>query len=338
MKAKIGENVWFAYSREIEYVAAVAGIMANNLDGRMCREIYGEEFIAKIRNKHRELCEILNSMFVGGLEFFEFLMDYSCDEFSLIEFRKYVESFSQEDFLYIFSGYRVSKSEVSRALSDDEFLAECLDQQKFQVYSFVNLKRILNHRSEFLDLLFACIDDIRTPELESALDAYEKNIISLQKELEAQLAISSIRDVTAEIINKCIPHEWNYDNHVLMPVFMLPRNALTFYCNNCITFYSKNKMVSRQKALDMIKVMSDDSRIRILDLLSEAGTANGKMISNWVRIAPSTVSHHMDLMVECGLVSEVKKGNSKEYSIDTRNVDSFIKEIEGILLKNKEYI
>ena len=58
MKVQLTENTYFGYSREIEYVAALAGILGDNLDGRACREVFGEEFVVKFRKKHRELAEI----------------------------------------------------------------------------------------------------------------------------------------------------------------------------------------------------------------------------------------------------------------------------------------
>ena len=337
MKINIKDQIYFAYNREIEYFAVISGIMAENLDGRLCREIYGEDFILKIRKKHRELYEILNSMSLGGLEILEFIMNYDPATLEPEAYRTYVEGLSREQFAYQLFGYRASMEEVQLALEDDEKLSELLDSGKCQMHSFVTLKRILNHREEFFDLYYECMKDIRTEELEEYLDSYEKMLPLLQKDLEQSLQEQELLEVTSNIVGKCLHLDWVYEVNYFMPVCMLPRNAVTYYEKKQIVLYSMNRMISRKKALNILKVVADETRIRIVDLLSESGTANGKKISKWARLAPSTVSHHMEQLVECGIVREAKNGTFKEYSIDYENGENFLRELEGIIMKNKEH-
>lgn len=335
MKIKIKEQIYFAYNRELEYFAVISGIMAENLDGRLCREIYGEEFILKIRKKHRELYEIINSMSLGGLEILEFMMYYDPATLQPDAYRQYMESLSLEKFAYHLFGARATIEEVQEALADDEKLSELLDQGKCQMHSFMTLKRILMHREEFLDLYYACMTDIKIDALEEYLDSYEKMLPILQKDLEQSLQEKDLLEVTSNIVSKCLPLDWIYDENTFMPVCMLPRNAVTYYEKKQIILYSMNRMTSRKKALNILKVVSDETRIRIIDLLSESGTANGKKIAKWTRLAPSTVSHHMEQLVECGIVKEAKNGTYKEYSIDYENGENFLMELEGIIMKNK---
>ena len=99
MKVALTENTYFGYSREIEYIAALAGMLGDNLDGRTAREVYGEEFVARFRKKHRDLSEIINTMFLGGLEILECLMDYDMDKAGVsgldpTSYRAYMEGLS----------------------------------------------------------------------------------------------------------------------------------------------------------------------------------------------------------------------------------------------------
>lgn len=337
MKIELQNKVYFAYCRDFEYMAVVAGMLADNLDGRLCREIYGEEFIFKMKRKHRELAEIINSMYLGGLEMLEFLMDYKTDAFCFEEYRNYIERMPTEQFIYQFFGYYASKKEIETALSDDEALASLMDEGKLHIKSFVSLKYLINHRSEYLDLYFACMEDIKTPELEEYLDNYEKILPQLEAEMRELLSEKTPIEVAQFVMNKCFRAVREYEYHAFIPVAMLPRNAVTYFEKNQYVLYSKNRILSRQKALNMLKVVADESRIRIIDLLSECGKANGKRISEWVKIAPSTVSHHMEQLVECGIVREEKNGNYKEYSIHRENGENLIKELEGIILKNTDH-
>lgn len=337
MKIQIKENVYFAYHRDIEYFATLAGMLGDHLDGRLCREIYGEEFINKIRRKHRELVEIINSLPLGGLGILEFYMDYNGEALKLNEYRKHLEEMDTPQFIYQFFGYPGSLEEIAAALEDEELLTQFMDEGKLQISSYIILKRMINHRKEFLDCFFECIEEIRTPELEEYLDQREKRLPILQNEIEERLAEKAPIDVVRDIANKCVMTTKEYESYGFIPVFMLPRNAVTYYASSQFTLYSKKQMESREKALDILKIVADATRLRIIDLLSEAGQANGKKISRWLQLAPSTVSHHMEQLVDCGIVKEEKKGNSKVYSIDRDTGDYFIKEIETVILKNTDY-
>lgn len=337
MKIQIKKNVYFAYYRDMEYVAALTGILADHVDGRICREIYGEEFIARIRRKHRELAEIVNSFHVGGLEILEFYMDYKGEAFNLEEYYMHMKNMDTLDFLFKLFGYHVDREEIKLALKDEELLVKLMDEGKTQINSYVNLKRIINHREEFLDLFYAGLKDIQTPELEAYLDQYEKRLPILQSELEEKLQVKEPIEITRDIVNNCSIQKRDYELYGFIPLCMLPRNTVNYHYKDQFVLYSKRGMQLREKALAILKVVTDDTRIRIIDLLSECGTANGKKISRCLQLAPSTVSHHMEQLVECEVVKEEKRGNSKVYSIDHVAGENFVRELESIILKNTEH-
>lgn len=343
MKVQLTENTYFGYSREIEYVAALAGILGDNLDGRACREVFGEEFVAKFRKKHRELAEIINTMFLGGLEILECLMDYDMEKYGAEQldmkaYRAYMESLPKDKFARQFFGYGMSEEEAKEAVEKEEVLAACMDEKKIFMSSFVNLKRIVHRREEYFDLYFAALEDVKTPELEAHLDNYERLLPRLQAELLEKTELMDSVKICEELMGKEFSNDHNFSLHAFVPVCMLPRNTVTYYEKHQYTLYSEKRMISRQKALGVLKVVSDETRLRIIDILSEMGKANGKYLVKKLHVSPSTVSHHMDLLIDCGIVREEKNGNAKDYSISYNDAENFIRELEGIILKNKDYI
>lgn len=342
MKVALTENTYFGYSREIEYIAALAGMLGDNLDWRAAREVYGEEFVARFRKKHRELSEIINTMFLGGLEILECLMDYDMDKAGVsgldpTSYRAYMEGLSKEKFVRQFFGYGLTEEEAERACRDEEFLAACMDDKKILMSSFVNLKRIVHRREEFFDLYFAALEDVKTPELAARLDQFEKLLPRMQNELFEKTKLMDSVSLCECLMQKEFSQKYAFALHAFIPVCMLPRNTVTYYEKHQYTLYSETRMISRQKALDVLKVVSDETRLRIIDILSEAGTANGKYLVKKLHVSPSTVSHHMDLLLDCGIVKEEKNKNAKDYSINYEAAESFIHELEGIILKNKDY-
>lgn len=337
------ENTYFGYSREIEYVAALAGILGDNLDGRACREVYGEEFVAAFRKKHRELAEIVNTMYLGGLEILECLMDYDMEKANVTQldmsvYRTYLESLPKEKFIRQFFGYGISEEEAIKACQDEEMLASFMDDKKIFMSSFVNLKRIVHRREEFFDLYFAALEDVKTPELEAHLDNYEMLLPRMQNELSKKTELMDSVTLCEHIMGRAFSEKYHFALHAFVPVCMLPRNTVTYYEKHQYTLYSEKRLLSRQKALGVLKVVSDETRLRIIDILSEMGKVNGKFLVQKLHVSPSTVSHHMDLLIDCGIAKEEKNRNSKDYSINYSDAENFIHELEGIILKNKDYI
>ena len=85
---------------------------------------------------------------------------------------------------------------------------------------------------------------------------------------------------------------------------------------------------SQDDTLAALKVLSDKTRYRILILLAQGTPLRGLDIAKRLQLAPSTVSHHMDLLKERGLITEEPEGNSKYYGICTPNLEALLRTLE----------
>ena len=159
MKIQLQEHAYFTYIRELEYIAATAGMMSDRLDGHLCREIYGKQFSEDIKQRHRELAELLNSLWLGGLELVEFLMSFPNRDFQISEYKQYILDLPTNMYVYQFFGYRATIEEIDEALKDDMKLAQLMDEGKFRIASFVNLKMIITERRRFLDMYFSFLEE-----------------------------------------------------------------------------------------------------------------------------------------------------------------------------------
>lgn len=73
--------------------------------------------------------------------------------------------------------------------------------------------------------------------------------------------------------------------------------------------------MTNEKIVTVFKAFSDESRVKILGLLKD-GEMCGNAILNEMQIGQSTLSHHMKLLVESGIVSARKDGKWTYYSIN----------------------
>ena len=66
---------------------------------------------------------------------------------------------------------------------------------------------------------------------------------------------------------------------------------------------------------DAFRALGDDSRLQILTLLKEQELCAGELLKS-LSIVQSTLSHHMKILVETGIVKCRKQGKWSYYSVD----------------------
>lgn len=80
----------------------------------------------------------------------------------------------------------------------------------------------------------------------------------------------------------------------------------------------------------VFKALNDQTRRDILELLKEKDLSAGEIVEQFNMSGPS-ISHHLDLLKQAGLVSTTKNGQYIYYSLNTTVVD----EIMGWLVQFK---
>lgn len=77
--------------------------------------------------------------------------------------------------------------------------------------------------------------------------------------------------------------------------------------------------MTREEVAVICKAMSDANRLRIIEMLTQ-GEKCGCHLLEELQVTQPTLSHHMKVLSECGLVSSYKEGKWHHYSI---NCDRF---------------
>lgn len=89
--------------------------------------------------------------------------------------------------------------------------------------------------------------------------------------------------------------------------------------------YQKNAMV--------FKALCDESRLRIIDLLRKGEEICACVLLDDLSIGQSTLSHHMKILVQSGLVDVRKDGKRMMYSLSSEGVEQAISLLDGLLRK-----
>jgi ArsR family transcriptional regulator len=74
----------------------------------------------------------------------------------------------------------------------------------------------------------------------------------------------------------------------------------------------------------LFKALNDATRREILELLKD-GDKNAGEIADRFSISKPSISHHLDLLKQAGLVEAVKQGQFVSYSLNTTVVDEIAK-------------
>lgn len=74
----------------------------------------------------------------------------------------------------------------------------------------------------------------------------------------------------------------------------------------------------------LFKALNDETRRQILELL-RAGNKTAGEIADGFHISKPSISHHLDLLKQAGLVEAVKEGQFIYYSLNTTVLDEIAK-------------
>ena len=92
--------------------------------------------------------------------------------------------------------------------------------------------------------------------------------------------------------------------------------------------------MTNEKIVTVFKAFSDESRVKILGLLKE-GEMGGNAILEQMQIGQSTLSHHMKVLMDCGLVECRKKGTWTYYKLHMTNANKLVLFLLTIITSNE---
>lgn len=73
---------------------------------------------------------------------------------------------------------------------------------------------------------------------------------------------------------------------------------------------------------ELFKALSDKNRLMIVDMLSCCELCACKLLKD-LNITQPTLSHHMKILCDCGLVNSRKEGKWIHYSLNEKTVQNF---------------
>ena len=87
--------------------------------------------------------------------------------------------------------------------------------------------------------------------------------------------------------------------------------------------------------LKIIKAMADRNRLRILQILNEQGELSCTNIGDCFPIGQATVSHHLKILTDCGLVKIRREGQFRFVTLNRDLVSRFRSAFTALLPEDR---
>lgn len=88
--------------------------------------------------------------------------------------------------------------------------------------------------------------------------------------------------------------------------------------------------ISAEKVLAAIKVLGDENRVKTIEILNNS-PCYGYELSQKLGISSSTISHHLSLLSDIGVISPVREENKVYYQVNKDKIRKLLKQFEDML-------
>ena len=339
---RINENCIFAYVPELEPIFAVMNLLQGEEAEKLCQEVYGDKEIEAWKKQYPFLFEVskaVQNIYPWGI--MDFIIDIPLERISLDYYKNYLLGINQVDFLWRHLDLDyvdgANKEDLQLALSDDEILHRAFMWMEEQCESFLSFKAFIRETPRYIEEFFELAKKLQNVTLDNTLKKYEAAVISLKEDVFTGVKEVGGFEYSQKVMGKTFRNRGPYEEFLFVPTYMMPAKAVRFFHvqeehKKQLLFMSVRKIDRNQEdVIKILKIMGDGTRYQILALLAKEGTMRGMDIAKRVSVATSTISHHMELLKECGLITEEQVKNSKYYGLSRNGVAELIKDIQSDL-------
>ena len=329
----LGKNAYFIYEKDIEYLLAAIELLCEYGKNPKIREVYTEEFLKQQQERYPLLFEVFRNLHKNyGVELFEFLLDFNLSDFSLESYFAHIRSLSKKEILSRFLQQPIEM--IEQGLDSESGQIAIYQKNKTEFYSFFVVEVLFQRTEWFLNTLESFVCTLRTKEADAYLTQYAREIETWKQKMIESLEKEEPLEYSESLMGKTFHNRGPFDKFYFMPSIFMPMKCCRWFEEYQILMFDAisfgqqdNRMIA-----DALKMLSDKTRYQILVLLKEKKSMNGIEIAEQMKLAPSTVSHHMTHLKNSGLVHEEPAGNTKYYSINTHCMKNCIETLEKTFL------
>lgn len=336
---RLSDNCVFAFIPELEPVWGATSLLSGETVHTLCTEIYGTEQIAAWKRKYNFLFEIyavITKHF--NVNMLDYLLEMPLENISLDSLQNTVLSESSVDFVWrqLSLDYfckDANKDTLEKAMTDDAALDEAYGWIADHCGSFLAFSAFVRQSRRLITEFFSLASEINTPELSAALEKQASKVERMYQSVCQGAKADDLLLFSQEMMGKTFRNRGPYSEFIFLPSYLLPMKACRFFNvdsdNKRQILFLTLREISRDREdkVRALKAIADPTRYQILTILAQEGPMRGMDIAKKVSVATSTISHHMEQMRDCGLVTEEPVKNAKYYGLSKQSAKALLDEI-----------
>ena len=325
MYVQLKENSFFFSSESMELIFAAFDILYNEPVQGVCAKVYSVNKIAALRQKYAFLYECHQALKprvrYGMLEYLNadtlenFTLDAYESQLTTLEPAAFIAGALCED----------EREGIHEAVRNDNALEAFYEKHEQYFNSFLGCQSFFRQTKRLIKDFFALARELRTEAFEKAIDENQKDVLYAIEIAREELTSLPPLEYSQNLMGKTFYNRGPYERYVFSPSLFVPGRAMRFFSKDQILFFSLRLAEDGlEQYLECLRIAADSTRFRIILLLKEKGPMRGTNIAQAVSLAPSTVSHHMELLIKAGLANEEPVRNSKYYSVNMNRLCEII--------------
>ena len=338
MLEKMSQNCTFIYNIELDSIWGAISILSNERSHNICAEIYGVQAIEYWHHKYAYLYEMFSQLEKSyKVNLMDFLLDIPLDNFSISQYKEYLLSLAPETFIWRMLNLDMCNTadiEVLRnSLTSDAAIEEVYHWISDSCPSLLVLSAFIRQCDRFIQDFFSLAEEMVSVKLENAINQRQNELNEMYHTISDGLNEMDPNSMTEQLMGKKVHNQGPFTKFIFCPSYFLPYKVCRFFH---IQGESKRQILflalhpthhNRKDIIKALKAIADPTRYQILTVLSQEGPMRGMDIARKVSVATYTISHHMEQMKECGLITEEPVKNSKYYGLSKQNVEALLDEI-----------
>lgn len=291
---------------------------------------WAEEVLSMLSENELEALQSIRHYPAGGIEFLNYVLENK-ELFSIEKFIKHIENSDDTNFFFYLLNESIDKEKIEKAFVNNNERYKIQEKIKWIVeenilmYFFDNPREIKGKAVKILKTIYE----------KGFQDRFQRDKIRLEEGVAYVndfIGKDSIEIVLEKITGKPKRIFAGYKEYYIIPSYFVSPRLIRIYSDDKLymVFDCRLTRDKKEALLDelsnLLKVIDDKSRMEILRILVN-NKSYGKALSDIIGISTPTVSHHLEVLKQAGLVKEEKIRNIKYFYADKDRLKKVIDNI-----------
>lgn len=325
--------------RDLELLLAAHGVLQED-SGGFYAQVWGKDKLESLSRTYPLLFEVTRAMTLRySLWGLEPLLLYPMERFSLADYAAFLDELTPEELIRAALALDFcpewDSGRIALARSDDAVAQALLAQMdREREIPFLAFRTFLHQVKDLAAQLMALARDLDDGDFAGTLDRYGSQLRQELRTMERDLETAPPLDYSERRMGKTFRNRGPYEEYWFVPVVFLHYRACRlarpgeFARVQILLLSQRTGEAGEKAAVRRLKAMADEGRFKIMTLLAQGEALRGMDIAKRLKLAPSTVSHHMDQLRQAGLIHEETTREGKYYSLNKPGVQSLLETLE----------